>query len=220
MLLNSSEDELIVKVFRAGARRSFGTDEPPDVLGTRTRVHEGKIWTNGHQVEVSAAAALTKLYQLLEQYAPSWYTKEHREMAEKALGHSQHSHTAKSSHDDDEFGELRVDIRRMEVILNGEPVCLAAREFRLLRYLIDRPGTAISRTELLQAVWGYSAHSSTRTVDVHIANLRRKLERDHTSPEMIVTIKGVGYRFDWEADCTRNEAGAHRLPSKRNRMAG
>jgi len=84
----------------------------------------------------------------------------------------------------------------MEVTLTGEPVCLAAREFQLLRYLIERPGIAVSRSELLKAVWGYAAQSSTRTVDVHIASLRRKLEKDPISPEMIVTIKGLGYRFD------------------------
>jgi two-component system alkaline phosphatase synthesis response regulator PhoP len=141
--------------------------------------------------------ALTKLYQLLEQYAPSWYTQEHREMAERALARSQgHPHRAKTGHGIYEFGDLRVDVRRIEVTLNSELVCLTAREFQLLRYLIERPGIAISRTELLQAVWGYAAHSSTRTVDVHIAGLRRKLEKDSVSPEMIITIKGTGYRFD------------------------
>ena len=162
--------------------------------------------------------ALTQLYQLLEEYAPSWYTQEHREMAESALGRS--PHTAQTSGGIREFGELRVDMRRIEVTLNGEPVCLKAREFQLLRYLIERPGTAISRTELLQAVWGYSAHSSTRTVDVHIASLRRKLEKNPVSPEMIVTIKGLGYRFDWKDDFLRHEVGTHTLRSKRNRMAG
>jgi len=138
--------------------------------------------------------ALTSLYQLLEQYGPSWYTQAHREMAESALGLApQTTHTAGGIH---EFGDLRIDMRRMEVTLTGEPVCLAAREFQLLRYLIERPGIAVSRTELLQAVWGYAAQSSTRTVDVHIASLRRKLEKDPVSPEMIVTIKGLGYRFD------------------------
>jgi len=138
--------------------------------------------------------ALTNLYQLLEQYAPSWYTQEHREMAERALGLA--PHTIQPGGGIHQFGDLRIDMRRIEVTLNGEPVCLAAREFQLLRYLIERPGMAISRTELLQAVWGYAAQSSTRTVDVHIASLRRKLEKDLVSPEMIVTIKGLGYRFD------------------------
>ena len=142
--------------------------------------------------------ALMKLYQLLEQYAPSWYTQEHREMAERALARSQgYRQPTKTRHGIYDFGDLRVDVRRIEVTLNGELVCLAAREFQLLRYLIERPGIAVSRTELLQAVWGYAAQSSTRTVDVHIASLRRKLEKDPVSPEMIITIKGIGYRFDW-----------------------
>ena len=120
-------------------------------------------------------------------------------MAERALARSQgYPYKAQTGRGIHEFGELRVDIRRIEVTVNGEPVCLTAREFQLLRYLIERPGTAISRTELLQAVWGYAAHSSTRTVDVHIAGLRRKLEKDPVSPEMIITIKGTGYRFDWK----------------------
>ena len=118
-------------------------------------------------------------------------------MAERALARSQaHPHRAKTGPGIYEFGDLRVDVRRIEVTLNSELVCLTAREFQLLRYLIERPGIAISRTELLQAVWGYAAHSSTRTVDVHIAGLRRKLEKDSVSPEMIITIKGTGYRFD------------------------
>jgi DNA-binding response OmpR family regulator len=138
-----------------------------------------------------------KLYQLLEQYAPSWYKQEHREIAERALARSQaYRQMAKARQCIYELGDLRVDVRRMEVTLNGELVCLAAREFQLLRYLIERPGIAISRTELLQAVWGYAAQSSTRTVDVHIASLRRKLEKDPVLPEMIITIKGTGYRFD------------------------
>jgi DNA-binding response OmpR family regulator len=163
--------------------------------------------------------ALIELYQLLEQYAPSWYTQEHREMAEKALGRSHdYPHRAGTGHPIHEFGDLRVDMRRIEVTLNGKPVCLTAREFQLLRYLVERPGTAIPRTELLQAVWGYSARSSTRTVDVHIATLRRKLGKDAVSPEMIVTIKGLGYR--WENGFLRREVGLHTVPSRRHKVAG
>src|SRR5215467_14077900 len=92
-------------------------------------------------------------------------------------------------------------MRRQELTLNNEPVCLAAREFQLLRYHIERPGTAISRTELLQAVWGYSAHSSTRTVGVHIASLRRRLEKDPVSPEMIGTIIRDKSRSAEERSC-------------------
>ena len=93
----------------------------------------------------SIEQALTKLYQLLEQYAPSWYTQEHREMAEIALGRSQaYPRAGQTGHGIHEFGDLRVDMRRIEVMLNGEPVCFAAREFQLLCYLIERFGTAIS----------------------------------------------------------------------------
>ena len=135
--------------------------------------------------------ALTKLYQLLEQYAPSWYTQEHREMTERALALFQgYQHAPRKNHGIYEFGDLRVDVRRMEVSLNGQPVFLAAREFQLLRYLVERRGIAISRTELLQAVWGYAAQSSTRTVDVHVRQLRRKLGDAST----IVTVWGVGYK--------------------------
>lgn len=141
--------------------------------------------------------ALTKLYLLLEQYAPSWYTQEHREMAERALARSRgYPYAAKTGDGIYELGDLRVDVRRIEVTLAGLPVPLAPREFQLLRYLVERPGMAISRSELLQAVWGYAAQTSTRTVDAHIASLRRKLEQDHSLSEMIITIKGTGYRFE------------------------
>jgi len=133
-----------------------------------------------------------ELYQLLELYSPSWYTQEHRDLAERALARSPgYAHTAKNGPGIYDFGDLCVDVRRMEVTLNRQFVCLTAREFKLLRYLIERPGMAISRNELLQAVWGYAAQASTRTVDVHIASLRRKLEKDPVSPEMILTTKGL-----------------------------
>ena len=96
-----------------------------------------------------------------------------------------------------QFGGLRVDVRRTEVTLNGQLVRLTAREFQLLRYLVERPRTTVSRTELLRAVWGFDdAESFTRTVDVHVSGLRKKLEKDPVSPQMIVTVPGFGYRFD------------------------
>jgi two-component system, OmpR family, alkaline phosphatase synthesis response regulator PhoP len=105
-----------------------------------------------------------------------------------------------TNHPVHEYGRLRIDIRRMEVKRDGKLVRLTAREFQLLRYLIERPGMAVGRVELLRSVWGYDADSFTRTVDVHIAGLRRKLEDDPESPQMIVTIPGMGYRFDGTAE--------------------
>jgi two-component system alkaline phosphatase synthesis response regulator PhoP len=94
-----------------------------------------------------------------------------------------------------EFGPFRIDFRRMEVTRDSTPVYLTAREFQLLRYLIERPERAISRTELLNSVWNYNTGSFTRTVDMHISGLRKKLEKDPTSPEFVVTVPNVGYKF-------------------------
>ena len=92
-------------------------------------------------------------------------------------------------------GPLRMDLRRMEVIRDGKPVYLTVREFQLLRYLMERAGSTVPRTELLRSVWGYDAGSFTRTVDVHVASLRKKLEKQPAAPEFIVTISNTGYKF-------------------------
>lgn len=94
-----------------------------------------------------------------------------------------------------QFGPVRVDVGRKEVTRDGKPVRLSAREFQLLRYLMERAGATISRTELLRAVWGYDASAYTRTVDVHVFSLRQKLEEEPSRPELITTVTGVGYRF-------------------------
>jgi two-component system, OmpR family, alkaline phosphatase synthesis response regulator PhoP len=94
-----------------------------------------------------------------------------------------------------EFGPIRVDVRRAEVTRDGKPVYLTAREFQLLRYLIQRAGVSVSRDELLRSVWGYSTDAFTRTVDTHIVSLRQKLEENPKQPEFIFTVSGLGYRF-------------------------
>ena len=93
------------------------------------------------------------------------------------------------------FGPLRIDLRGTEVTRDGKPVNLSAREFQLLRYFVEHPGATLSRDELLKEVWGYSKETFTRTVDVHIASMRQKLERDPKRPELIVTVQGLGYKF-------------------------
>jgi two-component system alkaline phosphatase synthesis response regulator PhoP len=94
-----------------------------------------------------------------------------------------------------QFGNVRVDFRRAEVERDGKLVELSAREFKLLRYFVDHRGATISRDELLNEVWGYNAMPSTRTVDVHIAWLRQKLEDNPKHPQYIHTIHGLGYKF-------------------------
>jgi two-component system alkaline phosphatase synthesis response regulator PhoP len=93
------------------------------------------------------------------------------------------------------FGSVAVDFRSTEVLRAGCPVELSAREFRLLRYFIERRGAMLSRHELLREVWGYDAETMTRTVDVHVGLLRQKLEDDARNPRHFLTMRGHGYKF-------------------------
>jgi two-component system alkaline phosphatase synthesis response regulator PhoP len=93
------------------------------------------------------------------------------------------------------FGSIEVDFRRAEVRRDGDLLDLSVLELKLLRYLIERRGAVLSRDELLDKVWGYDATPVTRTVDVHIASLRQKLEPNPARPEFIVTVHGMGYKF-------------------------
>lgn len=94
-----------------------------------------------------------------------------------------------------EFGAIRMDFRKAEVLRDGKPVTLSAKEFQLLRYFIEHRGETLTREELLTKVWGYGAAPSTRTVDVHVAWLRQKLEQDPKRPQLILTVHGLGYKF-------------------------
>jgi len=94
-----------------------------------------------------------------------------------------------------ELGSLRIDLRGTEVQREGRPVSLSAREFQLLRYLVEHRGKTVSRGELLKEVWGYNASTYTRTVDMHVASLRQKIEDDPKQPQWIVTVPGLGYKL-------------------------
>ena len=93
------------------------------------------------------------------------------------------------------FGELTVDPARREVRLLGEEVSLTALEFELLAALASRPGFVFSRSRLLERVWGENYFGSDHVVDVHVANLRKKLKDDPSDPRYVQTVRGVGYRF-------------------------
>lgn len=93
------------------------------------------------------------------------------------------------------FADVRVDFRRAEVVRGGRPVTLSALEFKLLAYFIQNRGALLTRDELLDKVWGYDAMPTTRTVDVHVASLRQKLEGNPSRPEFILTVHRRGYRF-------------------------
>jgi DNA-binding response OmpR family regulator len=94
-----------------------------------------------------------------------------------------------------QFGDLRIDLRGTEVSRDGRAIALSAREFQLLRYLAENRGKTVSRGELLKEVWGYSASTYTRTVDMHVASLRQKIEDDPKQPQWVVTVPGLGYKF-------------------------
>jgi two-component system alkaline phosphatase synthesis response regulator PhoP len=94
-----------------------------------------------------------------------------------------------------EFGSIRVDLRGTVVTRKGNILNLSAREFQLLKYLIEHRGETISRDVLLKEVWGYGAKIYTRTVDMRIANLRQHLEEDPKEPKLIITVQGLGYKF-------------------------
>ena len=95
------------------------------------------------------------------------------------------------------FGEIELDLEGLRVTREGEQVYLTPTEFRLLRYLVSRPNRPSSREAILEAIWGYSGDiGSERTVDVYIRHLREKLEDDPAEPRWIVTVRGMGYKFE------------------------
>ncbi|MCS6802354.1 MAG: response regulator transcription factor [Chloroflexota bacterium] len=92
-------------------------------------------------------------------------------------------------------GDLVVDLARHEVTRAGRPIALKPKEFDLLAYLMRNRGRVLTRDILLQNLWGYEYDGGTRTVDVHIRGLREKIENDPSHPDLIQTVRGVGYRF-------------------------
>ena len=97
--------------------------------------------------------------------------------------------------DEVRFGEVTVDFRRYQAHKGGRELTLSPREFHLLEYLCRHRGEVVSREELLDAVWGYNAIPITRTVDTHVAKLRKKIEDEPSSPRYLVTVHRVGYKF-------------------------
>lgn len=93
------------------------------------------------------------------------------------------------------FGDVAADFQIPEVRRNGDPVSLTGKEMALLRHFVEHRGRVLSREEILSHVWEYQPNVTTRTVDVHIAWLRQKLEENPQFPKYIVTVRGTGYRF-------------------------
>ena len=95
-----------------------------------------------------------------------------------------------------ERGRLRVDFDTYDVYLDHKKVDLSLREFELLRFFVKSPNRVYDRLQILDLVWGEDTHVEPRTVDVHVRRLRKRLERDDANPELILTVRGVGYKFN------------------------
>jgi len=93
------------------------------------------------------------------------------------------------------FGNIELDFKKNKATKNGNTLELSAREFEIIKYLIQRQGETVSRDELLTRIWGYESSPNTRTVDIHIAKLRSKIEDKPDSPELLITVHGIGYKF-------------------------
>ncbi|MGH7793970.1 MAG: winged helix-turn-helix domain-containing protein [Candidatus Binatia bacterium] len=96
-------------------------------------------------------------------------------------------------------GRLKIDFTTYEVFVRGKSVKLTLKEFELLRFLVQNPNRVLSRDQLLDRVWGGETFVTPRTVDVHIRRLRKAIEKDDSKPKWILTLRGVGYKFDEKA---------------------
>jgi len=138
-------------------------------------------------LELGADDYLTKPFSMRELLARIKAMLRRVEMARSAVGEE----SSRPLRD----GALEVDLVSHQASLAGSPLHLKPKEFDLLAFLMGHQGRAFSRDQLLEQVWGYDYAGDTRTVDVHVRWLREKVEIDPSRPELIETVRGVGYRF-------------------------
>jgi two-component system, OmpR family, response regulator RegX3 len=98
-----------------------------------------------------------------------------------------------------ESGPVAIDLVRHVVTVRGEPINLTRSEFQLLRLLVGHPGEVFPRRKIMEELWQTEFEGDERACDVHISNLRQKVERDPQRPELVLTVRGVGYKFDGAA---------------------
>ena len=95
-----------------------------------------------------------------------------------------------------EAGPVRLDTERHAVTVNGQPVTLPLKEFELLEYLMDNTNRVLTRGQIIDRVWGSNYYGDTKTLDVHVKRIRSKIEPDPANPQFIMTVRGLGYKFE------------------------
>jgi two-component system alkaline phosphatase synthesis response regulator PhoP len=161
-----------------GDLRGSGIDTPILMLTARTQVNDRVAG-----LKLGADDYLTKPFDPTELLA----------RIEALLRRSGKTRSASSSKV--QFGDVEVDFDRGKVLRRGLPVSVASKEIQLLRYLSENRDRVVPRDELLRNVWEYQSSVSSRTIDVHVAWLRQKLEPNPQEPRYFHTVRGVGYRF-------------------------
>jgi two-component system response regulator RegX3 len=134
----------------------------------------------------------------LELGADDYVTKpfSHRELIARMRAVLRRGQDAELMPDIVEAGGVRMDVGRHEVSVNGERVRLALKEFELLEMLLRNAGRVMTRGQLIDRIWGADYVGDTKTLDVHIKRLRTKIEPDPATPRYLVTVRGLGYKFE------------------------
>jgi two-component system, OmpR family, alkaline phosphatase synthesis response regulator PhoP len=117
----------------------------------------------------------------------------------RAVLRRSHGEEVAAPHEMFERGRLKLDFDTYEAFLDGTSLALSLREFELLKFFVRHPNRVYDRLQLLDLVWGPDTHVEPRTVDVHVRRLRKRIERDDANPELILTVRGVGYKFNPDA---------------------
>lgn len=186
MATETAWDLLLLDVMLPGASgfdvlrdlRRQGIDTPVIMISARGQVVDKVLG-----LRLGADDYLTKPFELIELLA---------RMEAKLRRATSADTTAQAEH---RFGDVVIDVRKAEVKRDGTLLDLSAREFLLLKYFAEHRGATLSREELLNDVWGYHSMPSTRTVDVHVAWLRQKIEPNPKHPQYLMTVHGLGYKF-------------------------
>ena len=193
----SADGRSAVESFRASAPAAIVLDLRLPLMSGRDVCREIKQQSpNVPIIVLSAASDTSDKVLLLELGADDYVTKPFspRELLARVRVALRHNLRQVSS-PTNAFGLVTVDISKMEVLREGEPIVLTAQEFKTLKFLLQNAERVITRNELLNTVWGYQNYPSTRTVDNHILKLRQKLEKDPSNPVHFRTVHGIGYKF-------------------------